>query len=451
MVKRGAIGERFDAIYHSASNNLEIISRTIYPILKLSEVVNLQRGRFSHRPRNEPKFFDGNIPFIQTGDIVRASNEGGSIQFSQTLNELGLTVSKLFQPDILVITIAANIGDTAILDYPACFPDSLVAITPKNDTINIYYLNIYFKYLKNYLDNLAPQSAQKNLNLQQLSPTPVVIPPIDVQSIIVKVYNQAYEIKRQKEIEAKALLDSIDDFLLESLGICLPIKVESESFFYTHFKDLQGNRFDPFYHKIEFEINHKSVLEGLFEVKFLSQIIMKLIKGRLPKDLEKEGECKVVQINSIQKDGSINLIDLLTSKPIFGNDQRLQKNDNLIVITGATIGKIGFWQYEGDYFLGGDVVKFQCVENINPYFIYSYLRSQIVQTELKRNVTGATNGHLSPSDIEKIQIPVPPLLVQNEIAEHIQKLRAKAKALEDEAKEILEKAKIEIEKMILGE
>ena len=79
------------------------------------------------------------------------------------------------------------------------------------------------------------------------------------------------------------------------------------------------------------------------------------------------------------------------------------------------------------------------------------MRTQIIQTEIKRNITGATNGHLSPSDINNFQIPLPPLEIQNDIANHIRNIRERAKTLQTEAKELIEKAKAEVEKMILGE
>jgi len=44
---------------------------------------------------------------------------------------------------------------------------------------------------------------------------------------------------------------------------------------------------------------------------------------------------------------------------------------------------------------------------------------------------------------------LPPIEKQNEIAEHIQSIRARAKRLQEEAREGLERAKVEIEKMII--
>lgn len=52
------------------------------------------RGKFTHRPRNDPAYYDGDYPFIQTGDITGAARFITS--YRQTLNELGASVSKEF-------------------------------------------------------------------------------------------------------------------------------------------------------------------------------------------------------------------------------------------------------------------------------------------------------------------------------------------------------------------
>lgn len=154
-----------------------------WPMVPLGEACDIQRGKFSHRPRNEPRFYGGQYPFIQTGDIVRASN-GGRITFTQTLNAEGLSVSKLFQPPIVVITIAANIGDTAVLDFPSCFPDSVVGLIPKPNT-NARFLEITMRAKKQYLNDVAPQAAQKNINIEILKTVEIPLPPLAEQQRIV--------------------------------------------------------------------------------------------------------------------------------------------------------------------------------------------------------------------------------------------------------------------------
>ena len=154
-----------------------------WPIMPLEDACDIQRGKFSHRPRNEPRFYGGEYPFIQTGDVVRASN-GGKITFTQTLNEEGLSVSKLFQPPIVVITIAANIGDTAVLDFPSCFPDSVVGLIPKPET-DARYLEVVMRTKKQHLNDIAPQAAQKNINIEILKTVEIPLPPLATQQALV--------------------------------------------------------------------------------------------------------------------------------------------------------------------------------------------------------------------------------------------------------------------------
>ena len=40
-----------------------------WPMVPIEEACEIKRGKFSHRPRNEPRFYGGKYPFIQTGDV----------------------------------------------------------------------------------------------------------------------------------------------------------------------------------------------------------------------------------------------------------------------------------------------------------------------------------------------------------------------------------------------
>jgi len=163
--------ERLDPLFYVAVKRIEerIVKKAKYKCVNLIKACSIHRGRFGHRPRNDPRFYGGEYPFIQTGDIVKAAKSNASIEYSQTLNELGLKTSKLFKPNQLLFTIAANIGDTAILNYTCCFPDSIVSLVPKNKNVSLEYLNDYLRLIKPYIVELAPYSAQKNLNNQQLA------------------------------------------------------------------------------------------------------------------------------------------------------------------------------------------------------------------------------------------------------------------------------------------
>lgn len=141
----------------------------------LPQLGELNRGKSKHRPRNDPKLYDGPYPFIQTGDIARAN--GKITTFSATYNDFGLAQSRLWPEDTLCITIAANIADTAMLTFPACFPDSVVGFVADKEHCDVRYIEFYIRTVKNRLEELAPATAQKNINLGTLSALPIALPP----------------------------------------------------------------------------------------------------------------------------------------------------------------------------------------------------------------------------------------------------------------------------------
>lgn len=452
----GEIQERLDPPFYlnMAMLDKEIVQRAKYPLATFKQKLNMQRGRFGHRPRNDARYYGGKHPFIQTGNVVKASESNGKICHSQTLNELGLSTSRLVSDKVLLITIAANIGYTAILDYAACFPDSLVALTIKEGELSLEYLNVYIRIIRKYIENIAPQAAQKNINLRQLGNLPIIIPPKNIQKRIVDIMEQAYCEKRRKENEAKLLLDGLDEYLLQEIGIMIK-RDNDNSFkckmFFTETRSILGNRFDPEYHKPVFQQNLKRIVDVKYPTISLQKIMNgELIKGILPNDSQKSGECKVIQIGNINLDGTIEITDNITAKSIYSSKQRLEKGDVLIVITGATIGKVGFWNYDGEYYLGGDIVKF----NTGNYFlneIYAaLLRTKPYQLQLKRCITGATNGHLALRDLECL--PMPNIVdegVLEIVATHISTTRAKAQLLDQEAQLSISMAKIQIQKILL--
>ncbi|WP_429225810.1 restriction endonuclease subunit S [Aeromonas veronii] len=155
-----------------------------WSVESLSQVAQITRGKFSARPRNDPKFFGGDIPFIQTGDITRSN--GYDVNFSQTINELGLSVSKLFPAGSLFFTIAANIGDVAIAKYPAACPDSLVVIK-ENGHINKRWLYHVLSSKKEVFESIATSNAQLNINLEKLNPYVLGVPALEEQTAIANV------------------------------------------------------------------------------------------------------------------------------------------------------------------------------------------------------------------------------------------------------------------------
>ncbi len=149
----------------------------------LPQLGELSRGKSKHRPRDDAQLYGGKYPFIQTGDIRRAC--GTIREYTQTYSELGLQQSRLWRAGTMCITIAANIAETGILTFDACFPDSVVGFVHSGDQVTTRYVEFFIRTAKEKLAQYAPATAQKNINLDVLENVAVPLPPLAEQTRIV--------------------------------------------------------------------------------------------------------------------------------------------------------------------------------------------------------------------------------------------------------------------------
>jgi type I restriction enzyme S subunit len=177
------------------------------------------RGKSKHRPRNDERLYGGDVPFIQTGDIRNASHT--ITEYSQTYSEIGLMQSKLWPKGTLCITIAANIAETSILGFDACFPDSVIGFMADPQKTSSGYVEYLLQSFKTKLEEKGREksSAQSNINLGTFEQLKLPFPPLAEQTRIV------------------AILDKFDA-LTNSLTEGLPREIELRQQQYEHYRDL---------------------------------------------------------------------------------------------------------------------------------------------------------------------------------------------------------------------
>ena len=187
----------------------------------LSEIAKVfGRGKSKHRPRNDARLYGGDIPFIQTGDIRGA---GKWIEnFSKTYSDFGLEQSKKWEKGTLCITIAANIAETGLLGFDACFPDSIIGFVANPEFAITEYVYYYLNSIKDHLANKSYGSAQDNLNLAIFSSLKIPVPSLEIQSRIVEV------------------LDNFDT-ICNDLYIGLPKEIELRQKQYEYWRKMMFN------------------------------------------------------------------------------------------------------------------------------------------------------------------------------------------------------------------
>jgi type I restriction enzyme S subunit len=181
-----------------------------WPSKSLSEIASqFGRGKSKHRPRNDAKLYGGQYPFIQTGDVRNSLHLVQS--YSQTYSDFGLAQSKLWPAGTLCITIAANIAETGVLGFDACFPDSVIGLVPDPSKANVHFLEYLLRHYKTLLQSLGKGSAQDNINLGTFESQQFPIPPLEIQVQLTERFDSLLEGTLRLESLCRRKLDALDE------------------------------------------------------------------------------------------------------------------------------------------------------------------------------------------------------------------------------------------------
>lgn len=347
---------------------------------------------------------------------------------------------EVFDED-LIISIAGTVGKIKILNnIPSNKKVILtencakIVINDKNEILpNYLKLILQTEFLKKQINLGYIQTTIPKLGIDKILGLRIPqIPKINIQQQIIDLYQTAYTQKQQKEAEAAALLASIDTYLLDELGITLPEKDTSlqSRIFTAMFSEVSGGRFDVFA-----IINKDFKIDGgKYTNKRLKQIAS-LVKGQsITSDKIIEGEFPVIAGGQ--------------SSPYNHNVFNCEGNIITVSASGAYSGYV--WYHTSPIFASDcTVIKSKNENEVSTLYLSEILKTK--QQEIYHLQQGAGQPHVYAKDLEKLNIPLPPLAKQTEITNHIQAIRKQAKQLQEESKAVLEEAKKEVEKMILGE
>ncbi len=172
--------QRYSSLEEDLCKTQRSLERTLFTqrgmrTEKISDVALIQRGRFTPRPRDDPRYFGGEMPFIQTAQVI--ASRLWIVSYEQTLNELGVAVSKVFPKETIVMVIAGTyVGSVAKLAFESAFTDSLLGIQANPAILKNDYLFYYLRHFEKEVDSLATEVAQRNLSIAGLQEFEVTFP-----------------------------------------------------------------------------------------------------------------------------------------------------------------------------------------------------------------------------------------------------------------------------------
>lgn len=343
-------------------------------------------------------------------------------------------------------------------------------MTEKSKEANIKYIYHILKFNQENIYKLQRGSAQPHVYASDLSEIPIPNPNIETQNKIIEIMKDANLLKEKLEKEADKLLSSIDEYLLRELGINLPKKETDlkNRIFIKKANDLIGKRIDIFGYLPFYKHLKENIQNTKYSYKKLKDLITHTVIGNWgleEKDIEenKKDKFKKCLIIRSTEFGEYDLnIDSKRKQYRFIEKEKLHKlnicsGDILIEKSGGSenqpVGRVVFLTDEftknKNICFSNFIQKITLNNELNKKFVF-YCLHTFHSIKLTENMQSQTNGikNLILSEYYDIPIPLPPIEIQQKIVNEINERKQKALRLQKEAKEILEDAKSQVERII---
>lgn len=371
---------------------------------KISDISDVIRGA-SPRPKGDPRYFGGRIPWIMISDI---SKETGKF-ISKTrdfVTEDGSKKSRFLKKGSLILSNSGTVCVPKILAVDGCIHDGFVTFPELPSNMDILYAYFWFEYIRHRIVNENRQGiTQVNLNTSIVKNIQIPIPPLNEQKRIIFKIEELFsklDFFKSSVQKTQILVKQYRRLLLNSL-------LEREII-----KNKTDNR----------EINE-------CQSRPLGELIIKIIdhRGITPKKLGSDWVNEGIPVISarniknykLTRREEIRFITKDVSKKWMPED--IQQGDLLMTSEGATLGELALLKENTKFCLGQRLFGIRTNDEIlDSTFLYYYLISPKGQQEIFSRATGTTVSGLRQTELMKLSILLPSIEQQKKIVIEIEKM-----------------------------
>lgn len=405
--------------------------------------------------RIHSKLFDSKYSIEEMGSLIKIKNKKEPIhtEIDKNFGILGVNnrtgifdniienSEKINQPyykmengDIAYNPYRINVGSIGVKKEEhknKYISPAYVVFTPSKKVLAEYIFLIFKTSTFNkYINNLTTGSVRQNLSKEILKKMQIPFPPMENQIKFVDEYKTKEKLAYKQEKEAEELEKSIEDFLVEELGIeTLENKKNEKGLIIIDYKVLE--RWD--YLSQDLNINLK-LKKSKYIVKKMGEIY-NFVKKTWKKNEFINSEFNYIEISSVDPLlGIINTEKVEVKKAPSRATQIVNTGDLIIATTRPYLKKFAIVTDKND----NDVCSSGfCVlsksDEYNLKYLKEFLMTEFGLEQLKGKMTGALYPTITIKELKEIEIPLPPLETQNKIVKVIEEKKEKIKWLKEQA------------------
>ena len=386
------------------------------------------------------------LPYIGLGNIE--SNTGfyvPSVEEKGTFN----SALKFEVGDVLFPKLRPYLNKVHLAQFEGVCSTEFYVL--KGIDLNNLYLSTFLssKLVLNQTTCLMTGNTLPRLQTQEVERLPILLPPPEMQHNIAEIMQSAYIAKKQKNQEADAILNSIDDYVLTELGIEIPV-IEENKCFIVRAGEIEG-RIDPLYVK---NISHFRNLKTSYPLIRLGELLTaKPQYGANERAVDgiPDVDCRYIRITDLDDQGNLLNDDWRTAEEI-DLKYLLEENDVLFARSGSVGRAFIYKSIFGQSIFAGYLIRFKFdPTKVNPSFVFHYTLTKIYKLWVHSVQRTTIQANINSKEFQSLEIPLPPLDVQNSMVKEVNKRLAHVAEIRQEGDAIVEQAKGKVEQILLAE
>lgn len=398
---------------------------------------------------------ENGIPFLRVQNIMENYFSLDDVVYISAEDDEILKRSRLKSNDVL-LTITGAYGKSAVVE------DELVGANINQHSVKIEVKNINPYFLSTFLNSkFGKLQSDKRITgvtrpaLDYLSIKTFLIPNFDYS--FQKEIENIIKDSHSKSQQSKSLYKEAESILYTELGLDPQDPLKSileyeptpnvsvhslkESF-------LKTGRLDSEYYQLKYDLMEEKLKSKGFTI--LRDICSLINYGSVPTSPyseDNEGIPYIKGLNLKNLQVNENKLDRITNTQDL-NEKFFTKENDIIISQMRTVGDCGVVaKHQENYIFASFTIRIRLknTQDFNPYFVALYIQNLSKEWYLYRNIAQASvRQNTDLPTINNLYIPLIDIKIQNQIADHIQK----SFDLRKEAKDLLQKAKEQVENAI---
>ncbi len=445
---------RLDPSFHQPKYQPQLGSYTVRPLGEICERVLC--GPFGSAIKSTAYVAQG-VPFIRITNIRPGEFDASDLVYISEDDSERLGRTRLNAGD-LIISQRGTVGNVCQIpeSIPVCnISANTIGVKPGKQ-VNPRYL-LYFLIShegQKQFQRTVSGHVQAKITTGDVENIRVPLPPRSVQDAVADAMDAAYRRQRALQAEAQALLDSIDGYVLDELGIKLP-ELEENRHFVQMAVSVRGGRLTPYYYQPKLTIVTE-ILNSRKDIAYLGDLAASINNGIEIRRYVGQGT-PYLRVSDMKADG-IDLSDVrrvVKEANEIPHRIRLREGDLLISRSG-TLGMVAMVTTETtDCIISSHIrriaLKQKFKDQVNPLYAVEFLRTEVGQRQFFQRNNGTVVPEIDREALSTIMLPIPSRPLQDQIATEVQNRRQRAAALRQQAAQVVAEARAAAERAMLGQ